>query len=779
MITTALLQRRKRITFKEKIDFLGAHVPNSVENEKGNKGMKSTKLAMVGCGAVTELCHLPAAKGINNCEVVMLVDKDLVRARELAALFNIPSVSQDYREVIDKVDAAIIALPHNLHAVVSIQLLKAGIHVLVEKPMAMTASECTKMIEAAKAGNALLAVGLMRRFLNSALFTKEAIESGLLGGIESFDFREGNVYNWPVNSNFFFRRETAGGGVLFDTGAHTLDLLLWWLGDMEVTDYFDDCLGGVEADCEIRLRAASGAHGIVELSRTRDLRNTAIIKGERGEIEVDLRRNEVSLRTAEGGASVAGYGLVQGQQELREQGFFDLFPLQLDDFVHAVQSGNRPRVDGEEAVRSVELIESCYQKRAPLRTPWISLEKSNDSKFQNKRVLVTGATGFIGGRLVERLFLEEGAKVRALVRDFRKASRIARFPIEMIGGDILDGETVSKAVEGCEVIFHCAYDFSGSAKHKKQVSVIGTENLCRSALKHGIRRLVHASTISVYGSTPDGDLDETSPKQTSEDVYTLTKLAAEELVLEFHDRYGLPVSVVQPTIVYGPFSRPWTIDPIKQMSSGLIVLPNSGDGFCNAVYIDDVVDAMFLAAVCEEAVGEVFLISSSEPVLWKEFYGAFEELLGKTATVLLTNENSKQRQPKKCGSVSLHPGRNTIKEVLAVLRDQELWERIYTIPGIQARAEGFKNRYPKVYDFAITKILGVDRNGRSRDGRNVKPENTEQIHVPNKTRYELLSSRTRVRIDKAEELLGYKPKYDFKTGMALTAEFLRWANYCR
>jgi len=548
---------------------------------------------------------------------------------------------------------------------------------------------------------------------------------------------------------------------------------------MEVTDYFDDGFGGVEADCEIRLRATSGAHGIVELSRTRDLRNTAIIKGERGEIEVDLRKNEVSLRTAGGGASIAGYGLVQGQQDSRDQGFFDLFPLQLADFVNAIQSGSRCRVDGGEAARSVELIESCYQKRAPLMSSWISLRKDNGLEFKNKRVLVTGATGFIGGRLVERLFLEEGAKVRTLVRDFRKASRIARFPVEMIGGDILDGETVVNAVEGCEVIFHCAYDFSGSAKHKEQVSVVGTENLCRAALKHGVRRLVHVSTISVYGSTADGDLDETSPKQASQDVYTLTKLAAEELVLDFHDRYGLPISVVQPTIVYGPFSRPWTIDPIKQMSNGLIALPNSGDGLCNAVYVDDVVDAMFLAAICEGAVGEVFLISSSEPVLWKEFYGAFEDLLDKTATLFLPNDDLKQREAKKFGSAVLHPRRDTIREVLTVLRDQKLWERIYNIPGIQVRAEGFKNRYPKVYDFVITKILGVDRNGRSRDGRTVKPENTQQIHLPNKTRYELVSSRTRVRIDKAQRLLGYKPKYDFKTGMALTAEFLRWANFCR
>jgi nucleoside-diphosphate-sugar epimerase len=650
--------------------------------------------------------------------------------------------------------------------------------VLVEKPMAMTASDCRKMIEAAKAGNTVIAVGLVRRFLHSALFTKQAIESDLLGSIESFDFREGNVYNWPVSSDFFFRRETAGGGVLFDTGAHTLDLLLWWLGDMEVMEYLDDGFGGVEADCEIRLKATSGALGVVELSRTRDLRNMARIKGERGELEVNLRKNEVSLTTNNGAASVAGHGLVQGQPDMHEQGFFDLFPLQLGDFVNAIQSGKRPRACGEEAARSIALIESCYQKRAPLGSSWISLKKTENVALEGKRILVTGATGFIGGRLVERLFLEKGARIRTLVRDFKNASRLARFPVEMIGGDISNGEMVANAMEGCEVVFHCAYDFSGSTEQKEKVSVNGTENVCRAALKHGIKRLVHVSTISVYGTPPEGDLDEDYPKRATEDVYATTKLAAEELVLDFYARHGLPVAVLQPTIVYGPFSRPWTINPIKQMAEGLVVLPNGGDGICNAVYIDDVVDAMFLAAVKDEALGEVFLISASKPVLWKEFYGALEGVLGRTATIYLTNKKLRELQEKRFGSLVAGPKHGSMREVLTVLRDQTLWERIYNIPGIKTKAESFKHRHPKVYDFAITKILGANRHDPSENERSVEPENTQNIHVPDKTRHELLSSRTRVRIDKARKLLGYEPKYDFATGMSVTAEFLRWANYC-
>jgi predicted dehydrogenase len=332
--------------------------------------MKKTKLAFIGCGAVTERCHLPAARDLQTCEVVMLVDRDKERAGTLAKNFQVPGISEDYRDVIGRIDAAVLALPHNLHAPVGLELLKAGIHVLVEKPMAMSSSECEAMIKASQDNKAILTVGLIRRFLQSALFAKEFIESGMLGRIESFDFREGNVYNWPVASDFLFRPET-GGGALIDTGAHTLDLLIWWLGDVSLIDYFDDNYGGVEADCEISLKTDSGVEGVVEISRTRGLRNTAIIKGERGILEVDLRKNSLSLSTPDGQNRLTGHGQLSSEPDASNQGFPDLFFPQLKAFIDAIQKGTAPKVSGEGAAKSVRLIEKCYQERKPLRVPWL------------------------------------------------------------------------------------------------------------------------------------------------------------------------------------------------------------------------------------------------------------------------------------------------------------------------------------------------------------------------------------------------------------------------
>ena len=134
--------------------------------------MSLLRLAIVGCGAVAERCHLPALALSGKARPTILGDANLTRARELARRFSVPGTTDDYRTIFGQVDAAIVALPHYLHAPVSADLLSHGIHVLVEKPMATTAAECDTMIEAANKSGVTLAVGIVRRFLPSYAFVQ-------------------------------------------------------------------------------------------------------------------------------------------------------------------------------------------------------------------------------------------------------------------------------------------------------------------------------------------------------------------------------------------------------------------------------------------------------------------------------------------------------------------------------------------------------------------------------------------------------------------------------
>lgn len=332
--------------------------------------MNDLRIAVIGCGAVTAQAHLPVAARAKGLKVTLLVDRNRERAEGLARRFGVPQVATDAEAVAASADAAIVALPHSLHAPVSADLLRRGIHVLVEKPMALSAADCDDMIAAAREGGAVLAVGLMRRFLTMFRFVRETIQSGVLGDVRRFDFREGYVYDWPVASDFFFRKDTAGGGVLVDTGAHTLDTLLWWLGDVRRVEYFDDNYGGVEADCLLHIDMENGANGVVELSRTRRLRNTLVVEGDRARLEVDWLRMRLTPRHSDG--LLDGMIRAAAASHTEVNGYVEAMQASFADWVDAIRTGRPPTASGVEGRRTVALIETCYRKRLPLELPWVT-----------------------------------------------------------------------------------------------------------------------------------------------------------------------------------------------------------------------------------------------------------------------------------------------------------------------------------------------------------------------------------------------------------------------
>ena len=331
------------------------------------------RLAVVGCGAVAQIHHLPAIAASDRVEAAVLVDADEKRARALAERFGVPEVATDFTGLPGKVEAAVVALPNSLHAPVSVDLLRRGVHVLVEKPMAMNVRECDEMIDAARTGRAVLAVGLDFRFFDASLFVRNLLRDGLIGEIRGFDLRQGVIPRWPFATDFLLRKEMAGGGVLADFGVHVLDLLLWWLGDLTVTGYRDDAMGGVESDCEITLATAAGIQGEVEVSRTRTLRNTCVFEGTRAKLEVGVWDPDPEIRLSIAGSEVSLAGRARGAMESKTGSalnFTDVFVRQIDDFARAIRLRREPFIPGAEGRRSLALIEDCYAQRQLLELPW-------------------------------------------------------------------------------------------------------------------------------------------------------------------------------------------------------------------------------------------------------------------------------------------------------------------------------------------------------------------------------------------------------------------------
>lgn len=351
---------------------MNMHMPHDRDRTIG----RPIRIGLVGAGAAAEGIHLPALARIADALVVAIADPVRARAEHLQAAFGIPAVYADYRGMIPHVDAAIVAVPHHLHAPVAIDLLDAGIDVLVEKPMAPTTAECDDMIAASNRSGAILAVGLLRRFAPTLRWTSDALAAGLLGRVESFDIREGLVFRWPIRSAAWFHPRD--GGVFADIGTHIVDLLLWWFGDVSAIDYRDDAVGGVEADAVADVRMANGVTGRVELSRSRELRNTCIIRGERGTIEVGTKTDSTIVLTPAGShTAVAGRAAIANQQT--PTCLADLFAAQMVDLLRAVRGDRTPAVSGREARRTVAVLEACYRNRRPLVYPFESVLYNADT----------------------------------------------------------------------------------------------------------------------------------------------------------------------------------------------------------------------------------------------------------------------------------------------------------------------------------------------------------------------------------------------------------------
>src|SRR5712692_3793945 len=185
-------------------------------------------------------------------------------------------------------------------------------------------------------------------------------------------------------------------------------------------------------------------------------------------------------------------------------------------------------------------------------------------ELAHQKVLVTGATGFIGGHVTERLVGERRAEVRALVRDPAKAQGLAKLGVEVVAGDLTDLASLERAVNGCSAVIHAAAQVSSvpSRAAFELSNVAGTDNLLRAAAAARVARFVHLSSIAVFGLATSGEVDDQRRRERSGDPYCDTKCDAEELAFRAHREGRLPVTILRPSAVYGPGSTHWSVVPI-------------------------------------------------------------------------------------------------------------------------------------------------------------------------------------------------------------------------
>lgn len=336
--------------------------------------MSQIRVAYIGCGAVVERSHLPALSNVESMRATVLVDFNEDQRSRLAAAYSVNHHSDSVSAMLDHFDIAVIATPSASHYSIAKELLSAGKHVLVEKPLSMHYHEAVEIVAMAKQSNLVLAVSLVRRYLPHFKLFKTLMSSNIVGEINGFHVEEGGVFNWPVQGAGFYKQAVSGGGVLMDSGAHLLDACLWWLGDYESVYYTDDSQGGVEAECNLRLTLACGATGSVAMSRLRKLANTIRVDGDRGSVCMNLGTGQIDMSFEGAELDLTGHACLPSTtgelKQAPEITTLGLFEHQYSALIDAISTKDKTQsihlVCGDACLESIRLIEQCYANRQPL-----------------------------------------------------------------------------------------------------------------------------------------------------------------------------------------------------------------------------------------------------------------------------------------------------------------------------------------------------------------------------------------------------------------------------
>jgi nucleoside-diphosphate-sugar epimerase len=343
----------------------------------------------------------------------------------------------------------------------------------------------------------------------------------------------------------------------------------------------------------------------------------------------------------------------------------------------------------------------------------------------DRRILVTGAGGFIGGRVVEALHGLPGISVRASIRRWGSAARIGRLPVEIVLCDVTDPEQVRRAMDGVGAVVHCAYG-------DPRTTVDGTRTVLQAALEAGVDRVVHLSTMEVYGDV-EGDVFEDAPLRKNGSPYRDSKIDA-ELLCRDHMERGLPVSILRPTIVYGPFSAAYTAGFAERLvAGGTFPGREECQGTCNLLYVDDLVAAILLALDRQEAVGKAFNVNGEERVTWWQYLSALGQAL--------------QTPP-------LGGGGRFARRL-----------RFATLAPVRILARKTLDRF-QVPIMALYRSSPVAQRLMRRAERVIR-------RLPSAAEHRLFRRRVYLRVDKIREALGYRSQVPVSRGLALSVSWLR------
>ncbi len=596
------------------------------------------KVGLIGCGKISR-AHVNALRDIEGIEIKAVCDRDQQKAQEIASAAGGAHIYDDLAVMLqdETLDAVHVLTPPGTHAHLAVQIMNAGCHVLVEKPMAMNAAEADSMIAAAAENNVKLCVSHNYLYKPSVAKAIELVNSGEIGDVVYINSYYGLAGETGAYASAAGRAHSAWrwrlpGGVFADFLPHLVYMQLAFMPDIErvagVTMGAEPGVGSEMTEMNILSQGGSVTGNIAISMRAKPYAKFIDVYGTKGIVHADLVREictvhrnrrmpgavskvlfnlEDSLQVASGTAvSTAKFALgrmksMPGLRELVRQ------------FYKSIETGSALPVTGEDGRKVVAAVQEVLANTPKLPEPQAEVViKADGPRTDAERrvaehagglgkVLVTGATGFLGQRLIESL-ARCGTDVVALVRD------VKRVPLELEGkatyvrGDITDMDSLEAVMDDVSVVFHGAAITTNNVPWQRHydVNVKGTENVLQAAIKAGVPHVVHISSVAIYGlddSKRNGSLAETASYGDDQDkwaYYVRSKSEAERVAFRYSGQ--ISATALRLGLLYGPGAGRPVGRGLIQLGSLRFMIGN-GRNSLPFTYVDNAVDCMLLAAL--------------------------------------------------------------------------------------------------------------------------------------------------------------------------------------
>jgi nucleoside-diphosphate-sugar epimerase len=377
------------------------------------------------------------------------------------------------------------------------------------------------------------------------------------------------------------------------------------------------------------------------------------------------------------------------------------------------------------------------------------------------KTLITGATGFIGNRLCERFKLHYHRPFRAFVRNFARACRLARMDTEMVGGDLMDSDSIRKALVGCDTVVHLAFSNAHTAVRE-------TKNLLAACVQTKIKRFVHVSSIAVHGPAPGPECarEETAVIGSRYgEAYSDAKAAVERLVQQAMQQDNFPTVILRPGIVYGPYS-PHVVRVVQSACSGKVMLIDEGRWLCNAVYIDDVCNAIQRALEWDEGMGRAFFITADHAIAWKDFILKFAEMVEPKPRIL----NVSAVEVREYWKGQRPTLKSNLQAFWQLLVSSDFHRQLSSVPALNSAVVSLKTLVKNI--LPEEQVVGLRM--LAERGPNLPPT-PSFLTMPDRGRLVRETFAFEFSNDLAKKVLGWRPNYGFEEGVRLTETWLRFS----